>query len=260
MSSALREDLVEWLGPWSRERLESLAYFADVPVLSEDAGVVESDIDMALATINEKTGKGGIVVVVHTPSEEAVDPETPGPQSKIVLPVSVMEDPLLNRDTAGGGTGKPWPRVGRRVKGGLHLFDFGSGAVLTFASMQYELVKGSPQPTYFFDCVTGETPEWKVPVPTIRQTPDGILLSCLHDGAAIWYTLDGSYPRPGNDAALLYDDILRDSEGEPVTDSVGDIVIAPPALPLEADTLLLVAAYADGYLGSNIIRKRLYTP
>lgn len=228
---------MEWLGPFVGELLESFDYFSDVAVLLEDKGVVMNDVFEALGAVNEKSGKAGICLLVQCPIEEPDDANLPGPVTVGKITVSVIEDPLINRDTEAGGTGKPWPRVGRRVKARLHHFNFGEGKMLIFAGMERVILDNNAGngADYTFKVQIGDPIIPKVIKPRISGPANAVQMECAHEGAAIYYTTDLSFPRPGGEFSHLYE--------------------AP--IELDAGTVVYAAAYADSFQGSDLTTKTI---
>lgn len=228
-----REDLLEWIGPWVAQRLEADAYFADIPVLVEDKGATDADIAQALGTINERSGKLGVVAIVNCPEERAGAADMPGPESLIIVPVTVLENPLFNRDATSGDTMKPWPRVGQRVKALLHHFNPGTGQVLYFDGGEREINDAENGYTYRFRIVTGPDPLPKPFVPQISGPASAVQIVST-PGAAIYFTTDGSYPREGGETSTLYTEPFE----------------------VEPGTLVTAASYLTNYQGSDIAAKR----
>lgn len=214
-------------------RITSCDWFADVPVLLEEKGVTESDINQKLSTLNKKSGKAGVVAVVLMVELE------PQPSNDIVarwrsLPtVQVIEAPLLNRGA--NGIGKTGAQVATRIRQEVHLFSNGYGGTLEFAG-QTPLPADPGKTSYGvqFSRVGMDARYDSVATPTAAVTaetaPATVTLSCATAGATILYTLDGSYPGPANEAALVYADPLE--------------------LAVAAE--IRVAAYAAGKRASNV--------
>lgn len=77
-------------------RLRSDPYFADVEVLCENLGDIETLINIALANA------GGCYVLVMTPVARVTEPNIPGPFfSEVVLQIRCGEVPQINRSTDG---------------------------------------------------------------------------------------------------------------------------------------------------------------
>jgi hypothetical protein len=103
MNLTLKLDLVQEA---IKERLEGHFYFADIPVLVEDKGDIEADVNQALGTLTEKKTKMGICVVVSMPGARCRYPNAPGPLlDPLSITLSVVEDVASNRGAS--GTGKP---------------------------------------------------------------------------------------------------------------------------------------------------------
>lgn len=115
-------------------RLEADDMFSDLPVLVQRKGVTESDIELALSTLNTNSGKMGALLVVLMPALEPESPEAPGPRYRIISTVQVIEQPLFN--LGDDGTGKSAEQLAERVRQLLHHAAFGRGSVWTFAGME----------------------------------------------------------------------------------------------------------------------------
>lgn len=202
MSDQISQDQLDFHG-----RLLADAYFTDVEVLLESKGLVEADVDQALGPLNEKGGKTGACVVVLMPTLTPESPDAPGPRFLVRLAVQVLEAPLINRAT--GGTGKSAAEIAEQVRRLCHHFAAGRGNVYTFAAQEPIAVQdGKVSYAVTFQRVGGDGLARKVATPTCSTSsataPATVTLACATGGAAIHYTLDGSYPSPANPAALLY--------------------------------------------------------
>jgi hypothetical protein len=208
------------------------ATFAEVTVLLENKGDIESDVLQGIATLNEKAGKLGAIAVVLEPEEVPTDPETPNPELRVRLFVQVLEDQIFN--TGATGTGKSAFALARRVRQIGHRRSFGRGVwywVGTTPAPQDSPTRRSRLVT--FERRDAEQRATKLGAPLIDPesgaTPQNVTLT-PPDGAAIWYTLDGSTPIPNGPTAVLYE--------------------APIAIA--AACTLRCAAYLDGAEPSNI--------
>jgi hypothetical protein len=202
MSDQISQDQLDFYG-----RLLADAYFADVEVLLEAKGLTEADVDQALGPLNEKGGKSGACVVVLMPTLTPESPDAPGPRFLVRQGIQVIEAPLFNRVT--GGTGKSAAAIAEQVRRLCHHFSTGRGNVYTFAAQEPIAVQdGKVSYAVTFQRPGGDTLLRKVATPTCSTTsstaPATVTLACATGGAAIHYTLDGSYPSSTNPSALLY--------------------------------------------------------
>ena len=188
-------------------RLQADPFFADVAILLEEKGVTEADIAQALAGLNSSSsGKIGACVIVLAPELSAETPNLPGPCYDIAMTVQVIEQPLVNR--AEGGSGITAAQLAERVRQLFHHFFTGDGSVYNFTKMQ-PLPQAAGQVSYGvrFERGSGDARVDEVVRPEIVTTGDGPVIAtitCATPGAAIYYTLDGSYPRAGSEHATLY--------------------------------------------------------
>lgn len=213
-------------------RLSADPLFSDVKVLEQRKGVVESDIEVALATLNEKSGKLGAVAIVIMPDLVPSEKATAVPEYRVRAAVQVIAQAILNDGE--DGTGKTAEILARRVRQLFHNFSGGHGGTFTFAGM--EPIQRSPSEASYVATFTrlardGDYPRLGQPLitPDEGAAPQNVTLTAA-DGAAIYYTLDGSYPWSGNDEATLYS--------------------APVAVATAAT--LRAVAYKDGYQSSDV--------
>lgn len=188
-------------------RLSSDAWMADVPVLLARKGLADSDVEVALGTINEVSGKCGVVAIVLMPEMEGDGTNAPGPLFDLAPAVQVIETPLFNEGTT--GVGKSCEAIALRAAQVLHFFGHGAGGVLSFVSAApMEVAEGSISYLVRFRLGSGVRELAKVARPSIAATsaviPATVTLACGTSGAAIRYTTDGSAPAASNEKAVLY--------------------------------------------------------
>jgi hypothetical protein len=188
-------------------RISVDALFSDVTVLLQRKGVVDSDVEVALSTLNEKASKLGTCVVVLMPELQPDRPGAPGPEYKVLLTVQVIESPLLNGSDS--GTGKSAESLATALRQLLHMFDTGGRNTFTFESM--EPIQTSADKVSYgvrFARNARDVRPSKVATPVISPAsgaaPQTITLTCATVGASIYYTTDGSPPFSTNAEAELY--------------------------------------------------------
>lgn len=215
-------------------RLSADEFFADVPVLLEEKGTLEADIDQALSTLNPKGGKLGCLAVVLMPTLAADSPSAPGPRSVPRVTVQVIDQPLFNLD-ANTGIGKSSARLAERVRMIIHRFRSRTGAEFSFAGQEpVQVDAGKNSYAVAFTRLAVDATPPKVAEVTIAPAsgaaPQTVTLACITPGAAIYYTTDGSYPSSSNEFARPY--------------------TAPVAV--EEPGTLRAAAERTGYQSSNV--------
>jgi hypothetical protein len=211
-------------------RLAGDGYFADISVFEQRRGVTENDIERALSTITEKASKSGAAVIVLKPRLQPSEPDAPGPEYRILIEVQVITQPLVNDGDA--GTQKETEAIAERVRLLLHRFGTTNGT-FSFAGMEAADVEEGKDAFIVgftrlarYGCAT----QCGLPLlaPDEGSGTAEVTITSGTDGASIYYTLDGTYPRAGN--GTLY---------------------AAPFAPGAGVTLRAVA-YKDGLLPSNV--------
>lgn len=203
MSSPLQQEQEDIHG-----RLAADTYFADLPVLLARKGVTDSDIEIALSTLNAGgTGKIGAVAVVLMPTLRAEPDNVPAPVYVVQHTVQVIEDPLFSQD-ATSGVLKSAEEIAHRVRLLLNWFNPGGAGSLAFDGMDPAEVKSGVSYLVRFSRRTGDDELARVATPVVSadsaSAPATVTLTCATSGAAIYYTTDGSYPSSANDDATLY--------------------------------------------------------
>ena len=221
-------------------RLSSESYFEDVSVFvirprsSAEALLLQTKLDQALSGQALTGGKCGVTCTVQMPSAEVPEPNLPGPVFDAALVVRVIENPVINMGPT--GTGKSAEDAALAVIGALHQFALENLAVTASKNalepQAGELLSGKVVYDCHFTRRFGLPQQAKVAPVSITESgalPAVVVtLECATAGAAIYYTLDGSYPTPA--AGTLY--------GEPFT--------VTTACKLRA------TAFLEGLSGSNL--------
>lgn len=223
-------------------RLAADSYFADVPVLSEKQKDVASEIERAIGAVKGRNGRLGAAAVVLSPVASDEFPDAPGEILAVEIGVLILENVTQNQGSL--GTGKPALSLAQRAVRVLKHF-VSNGLAQPLQCLKPTLVPRSnfaPLLAYevrFGTLQADSDSEAKVATPGVAAAAAGaaytITLSCATSAAAKYYTLDGSYPWPGNPAASLY--------AAPFTAAAGATVRA--------------AAFAAGLLASNLVEVSL---
>lgn len=214
------DEILERLKDDVFQRIDADGFFADVPVVKEGEADLAQEVSVALRGLASKGGKKGAMVAVHR--LEVVDVEGEGgvPEMKLSIVVECGEEPLRNR--AAGGTEKKASAMVARVFQLLNRWSPGWNGNCLYCEKnpiaELALLKGQVGYAceFFFWVSFSQVSQ----VADLVATVDGseITLTTATADAAIWYTTDGSYPRPENAAATLY--------SAPVTGTPGDVIRA----------------------------------
>lgn len=205
------DDLLLNLQTDAFDRLRYDPYFSDVPVLLEREGLTEEDLDQENGPLNKQDGKTGACAIVMQPEVLEPNANLPGPVVKVMLMVQLIESRELNNSNI--GTKKSAEAIGFNVLNLLHLYlphhieGVGSALIpdkrpmIPVKTVNTEWVSYTVRLTL----EAGLTRTGRVADPQISQDVAGVItLSCFTPDALIYWTIDGSYPAPGNDAATLY--------------------------------------------------------
>lgn len=225
-------------------RVEADVYFTDITVITDRVKDIATEINKALGLIKKKDGKSGACVLVKqvVASDEAAN--APGGPMNVELEFLVMENPVLN--LGANGTQKHSLAIARRLHRIFkHYYAHGHHTpMVPMKPCIVPTVVDVAPVAYSVRFTTREsditnTQYVKVAMPLIApNTGEGgtvVTLSCTTEGAAIYYTLDGTHPRAGN----------------------GTLYGAPFAIPSAGATLKTVA-YKTGYIASDL-NQAIYT-
>jgi hypothetical protein len=195
-------------------RLSGADYFSDIalylirPRSRQEATLIQTNIEKALAGMEKKNGKAGVACRVEMPFIDVEKPELPGPYTAIVATIRVIENPLVNMSSA--GTEKSAEDIGSEVLSELHHWvPWGSGNIqrALFAERRAlepvdELI-AEGKIAYDATLRTRReiAPEPRADMPTITVATGTITIASMASSQT-YYTLNGSFPWNGN--AILY--------------------------------------------------------
>ena len=185
------------------------------PVVGQTA-MIEEQIKSALAGLEKKNGKAGIAVVVLLPEVEGESVKSAAPAMRLIAKVRIIENRMTNEGADGAGITAS--RLAMHVLQVLNRRSFAGRNALypDLKRMIAEIPLPDDERCHEVTLIQNVTPDTlaKVATPTVAQVAGQITLACTTAGAAIWYTLDSSFPGSGNPAATLY--------AEPITLEAGE--------------------------------------
>jgi hypothetical protein len=214
-------------------------------VLSADEGLTEADVMQKLATL---TGveKNGLAIIVMQPEVPRAERNLPGPRVRVEQSIQVIEQVVLNR--AATGTQIRANVAAMRVLAALHQQVIGN-TILYADQKPCEPLPGKKGFVTYLVTVYAEQLNVAT-VERVQQLAFGIdgnsdlVIETATPGAAIYFTTDGSFPGPSNDAATLY--------AGPVTIADGDFIRAAAYLsPLNPSSISNVTIRIDGEITLN---------
>jgi hypothetical protein len=180
---------------------------ADVNVVQFRKLRIDSQADVSTLWQMPRNGKAGIGILVEMPEVETAHANLPGPEFVTSLPLSVVEEPNLN--FAPGGSYLSAEEVAQRVAELLHGYQGGAwggqlhakGAIVSPDATWPEGLLAY-KVTLHLRLTRDQVA--RVATPTAAAVGTTVTLACDTAGAALYYTLDGSFPGAGNPAALPY--------------------------------------------------------
>jgi hypothetical protein len=198
-------------------RLESEDFFSDIVILEQRRGVLASEVETALTTLNQQSGKKiGACVIVQMAEIESGGGQGRRPDNAAILRIEVVTLPLINDST--DGTQKQAARIALNVRDSLHLY---------FSGLTRTTLHEAPRPitpveepeegevsyivTMHADFSTGR--RQKVATPSGSAADGELTLACATEDATIYVTTDGSYPGPANESAEIYTTPITLTEG-----------------------------------------------
>lgn len=234
-------------------RISAEPAFADVCILDSEEGIVAEDVAEKLKLFTSRNGKKGAAVVVDRPVRIVENPEKPGPEFAVIIPVGVFEMPLTNRKA--GGTGRTIEALCSGLLSLLHGWRPGPEIGQIYATPD------AVTPVLSTKTVIASEVQFRtrmqlavvsrVQRPVLAGTAASVQLSCNTPAATIYYTTDGSFPWSGNAAATRYGITLQTEDGTIIVTQDRDPLLLATAFSVDPGTRVRVAAFAEGKQGSD---------
>lgn len=197
------QEIIDRLPYELASRLASDPYFADIPIVVADEGNVQATIAKKQAAITAKGGKWGIaVVVLQIEADDESSEVTFGPM-RLRPAFQVVEQREQNMSVT--GTGKRCRQVSRHIVTAIKsmsLCGLTTGFVCDKPAIEAVPLDKDLAANFIAGQVNFVTYEQsdevlaQVSAPTLAVVGGAVQIASATDGAAIWFTTDGSYPRP----------------------------------------------------------------
>lgn len=200
MSSIMRQqrqELMEFIG--------AIPLFDLLTIIEEDSGDVENDYERALGPeqVNGE-GKQGILATFRTVFSPVDDNTDDSARiRKYIHTIRVLENVLVNRSAVSGTqiTYEEWiEMLDANITGIFKPTSASSPLITEPGGVRVVANEDYPGKEISFSCVGGvrapEMPTVELPVIDVTD-PDAVVMTCATEGAAIFYTIDGTKPRPG---------------------------------------------------------------
>lgn len=187
--------------------LKNLPALTGANILTDANGDLDSRVDRLLGIQAAGSGgKRGLAVIVLAPEVDAPEENLPGPPMLLKLDVQILEHVQTNRGPA--GTGITSSQAALMALSALHLRMSGPLALYAApkAIQPLPVLDGLVSHSVTLQCRTGGVLPAKVASVHPSEADDVITLTCATEGAAIYYTTDGTYPTPTN--GTLYEEPL----------------------------------------------------
>lgn len=196
-----------------------------------DSPYIQTQIENALNGITQRNGKTGAAIVVLMPGLNNWEHLGKSKKERVTISVRAIENSLLNNAT--GGTGISAEAYALAIKNYLHHWTAGGGFKLYPVEGSTVVPLSDDPVTYevnFFAYQVSDADE-HVERPTVAVATGLATLTCPTSGAAIYYTLDETFPWDDGATSHLYSVPFAVTSGQ----------------------ILSVCAFKDGVLPSDLI-------
>jgi hypothetical protein len=187
------------------DKINSEPAFDAIACFTHRTMVIAREIEKRAPHLAGKNGTKGCGIMVLMPVMQGIFPNVTPPQSEVKLGFWVVENPEINFNA--GGTQLACEQVARMVRQCVNLLQIEGKLALyqetTVISPIHGIEKTYPGCCGYQVNMTGRMSEvavQKCALPTLAESALTITLSTTDGGAAIYYTLDGTYPGSVNAA------------------------------------------------------------
>jgi hypothetical protein len=246
-------DLLYQLQSDATARGNSESAFQYLPFAMYRKAVIAAEIQKRVIWQAGKNGKVGAGAFVMMPMITGEDPNIATPQGDVLFPVHIIEQPEINM--ASGGTGVTAEQWALLVRAFFHQWSDRGQIILMQDTQAIQPLPGLEE--QYKGCVgyqvlfRGRLADQSYPqcaTPTLTENPALTINLSTSDGSAIYFTIDGSFPGPGNPQAGVIAPGGRRSGG-------WFLYSAP--FTIAAGTVVTFASYQAGYRGSDVMQSTI---
>jgi hypothetical protein len=217
-------------------RLLATPALGGIGIIKDDEETLESKVEKLLTKLGGDGTHLGLCVVVMKPAAVDAEPNLPGPVFDLKQEIQVIEHPTINTGTK--GTKIRCGDAALRVLSSLHLFTVGPKTIHTGKNPVVPIPTRDGYVSYMVTVLLSHGSDVVPKVTGIDAATDGdaVTLTCSTPEAAIHFTTDGSFPRPGGETSTLY---------------------AAPLLGLPAGTHVRAASYLSNHNPSDVLEFKI---
>lgn len=251
-------------------RLQAHPFFVNVPIfilrprIDGAAMMIQNSINNILSGVGVagQNGKLGAAVMVDLPTGDIPHLDAPGPDLRLGYSLRVLENPLINMGASGTGiSAEDLMLAAINLIHQWYLQRISSSFVADkkpFVPVKDFLSKNIIAYDCFFLLRMALQGPLKTPMPIISgNSISGITIAALI-GAAVYYTLDGTYPWSGNASAFLLNQPILDENGQPILDQGGAQILSEPgSIPVASGTLVQAVAFVNNQQASDLAAKTI---
>jgi hypothetical protein len=178
------------------------------PRNAAEAAGIQTKLQKVMSGLEGRGGKKGISIVISMPEIGRMEPNVRALTGTVAVVIEVSENILINMGAE--GTGKGCEEFALCVGDLLSHQAFAAWSPLRVRS-----IMPSPEAVLVQKVVYNVTletdlnrpPMPKVAMPTRTFNTNHVRLATATAAAVIHYTLDGSFPGPGNEGSIVYDQV-----------------------------------------------------
>ena len=166
----------------------------------------QSEVDASAIYAVPRNGKAGAGVLMEMPTLVVPKPNLPGPSGQFVVTCVALEEPNMNMEPTTGTlvSAEDIAQIVLEILHGLVIEGVGALYADERPIVPADEFAGLVGYRITLRLASLRPQTERVATPTIVEQGLQVTFACATAGAAIYYTMDGSFPGPGNPEALRY--------------------------------------------------------
>jgi hypothetical protein len=246
-------DLLYQLQSDAAARGNSEPDFQYLPFAMYRKAAIAQEIQKRLPHLAGKNGKVGVGALIMPPFVQGKDPNISTPQGEVLLPIHIIEQDEINN--ASGGTGIKAEQWALMIRANFHQWSDRGQIILLQDDQAVQPLPGLEE--QYKGCVgyqvlfRGALADQSYPQcaqPVLVENPALTITLSTTDGSSIYFTIDGSFPGPGNPQTGVIAPGGRRSGG-------WFLYSAP--FTVAAGTVVTFASYQAGLRGSDVMQSTI---